>query len=163
VADARDWAYRIDDWDVRAATEVEALALAVAVTAAEPLARRRHRTWAGEVASQARQAVTAYRNLSARREPWDGAGTAQWDLLRDIFRWPAAPAGVGLVEPSDGGQVASRLARAIYTDRAFDRLPVLADALEDAGCTDAAILAHCRSGGVHVRGCWVVDMVLGRT
>jgi len=54
------------------------------------------------------------------------------------------------------------LAQAIYADRAFDRLPILADALEDAGCTDASILEHCRSGGVHVRGCWVVDLVLGK-
>jgi hypothetical protein len=54
------------------------------------------------------------------------------------------------------------LARGIYTDRAFDRLPILADALEDAGCTDADILAHCRGGGEHVRGCWVVDLLTGR-
>jgi hypothetical protein len=54
------------------------------------------------------------------------------------------------------------LAEAIYDDRAFDRLPILADALEDAGCTDADILAHCRGGGEHVRGCWVVDLLTGR-
>ena len=52
------------------------------------------------------------------------------------------------------------LAKAIYEERAFDRLPVLADALEDAGCTNADMLAHCRGGGHHVRGCWVVDMIL---
>ncbi len=55
------------------------------------------------------------------------------------------------------------LARSIYDDRAFDRLPVLADALEDAGCTDAAILDHCRGPGPHVRGCWVVDLILGKS
>ena len=55
------------------------------------------------------------------------------------------------------------LARAIYADRAFDRLPILADALEDAGCDDADVLAHCRGDGPHVRGCWVVDLVLGKT
>jgi hypothetical protein len=55
-----------------------------------------------------------------------------------------------------------KLAAAIYAERAFDRLPVLADALEDAGCTDAEILGHCRAGGEHVRGCWVVDLVLGK-
>jgi hypothetical protein len=54
------------------------------------------------------------------------------------------------------------LARGIYEDRAFDRLPLLADALMDAGCADEEILAHCRSDGPHVRGCWVVDLVLDK-
>jgi hypothetical protein len=53
------------------------------------------------------------------------------------------------------------LARAIYADRAFARLPLLADALMDAGCDDGALLAHCRSVGPHARGCWAVDLVLG--
>jgi hypothetical protein len=56
----------------------------------------------------------------------------------------------------------ARLARGIYDDRAFDRLPILADALEDAGCHDTAILDHCRQPGPHVRGCWVVDLLLGK-
>jgi hypothetical protein len=55
-----------------------------------------------------------------------------------------------------------KLAKSIYDDRAFDHLPILADALEDAGCTDAAILEHCRGPGPHVRGCWVVDLILGK-
>jgi len=54
------------------------------------------------------------------------------------------------------------LARGIYEDRAFDRLPLLADALMDAGCADEAVLAHCRGDGPHVRGCWVVDLVLDK-
>jgi hypothetical protein len=55
-----------------------------------------------------------------------------------------------------------KLAQAIYRDYAFDRLPILADALEEAGCTDAEILAHCRQPSEHARGCWVVDLLLGR-
>ena len=55
-----------------------------------------------------------------------------------------------------------RLASALYEDRAFDRLSLLADALEDAGCADAALLGHCRGGGEHVRGCWVIDLLLGK-
>jgi hypothetical protein len=55
------------------------------------------------------------------------------------------------------------LARGIYTERASDRLPILADALQDAGCENADILDHCRGLGPHVRGCWVVDMMLGKT
>lgn len=55
-----------------------------------------------------------------------------------------------------------KLAESIYADRAFDRLPILADALEEAGCTDAEILQHCREVGPHVRGCWVVDLLLDK-
>jgi hypothetical protein len=55
-----------------------------------------------------------------------------------------------------------KLAQAIYDENAFDRLPILADALEEAGCTNADILDHCRQSGEHVRGCWVVDLILAR-
>ena len=54
-----------------------------------------------------------------------------------------------------------RLAEQIYKERAFNRLPTLADALEESGCQEAALLAHCRGPGPHVRGCWVVDLLLG--
>ncbi|HUR53315.1 MAG TPA: hypothetical protein VMZ71_04255 [Gemmataceae bacterium] len=54
------------------------------------------------------------------------------------------------------------LANGVYADRAFDRLPILADALMDAGCGHADILDHCRSDSPHVRGCWVVDLLLGK-
>jgi hypothetical protein len=54
------------------------------------------------------------------------------------------------------------LARGIEADLAFDRLLLLADALMDAGCDNERILAHCHSPGPHVRGCWVVDLVLGK-
>jgi hypothetical protein len=86
---------------------------------------------------------------------------AQADLLRDLFR------PFGLERLSDAlfrwnAAAVPALARAIYEERAFDRLPILADALEDAGCTDRAILDHCRGPGPHVRGCWVVDLLLGK-
>jgi hypothetical protein len=56
------------------------------------------------------------------------------------------------------------LARGIYEKNAFDRMPILADALQDAGCDNADILGHCRDTSLpHVRGCWVVDLVLGKT
>jgi hypothetical protein len=54
------------------------------------------------------------------------------------------------------------LAEGIYQDRAFDRLPILADALEDAGCADHDLLGHLRSPGPHVRGCWALDLILGK-
>ena len=54
------------------------------------------------------------------------------------------------------------MAQAIDAERDFTRMPILGDALEDAGCTDEPILAHCRQPGIHTRGCWVVDLLLGR-
>jgi hypothetical protein len=80
-----------------------------------------------------------------------------------MFGNPFRPATIveqGWVTWHDGA--VERLAQEIYTDRALDRLPILADALEDAGCNNADILAHCRGGGEHVRGCWVVDLILGK-
>ncbi len=53
-----------------------------------------------------------------------------------------------------------RMARTIYDERRFDDLPILADALEDAGCCDEAMLSHCRAETDHVRGCWLVDLIL---
>jgi hypothetical protein len=54
------------------------------------------------------------------------------------------------------------IARHIYEERAYHDLPILADALEDAGCMNADMLTHCRQPGEHVRGCWVVDLLLGK-
>jgi hypothetical protein len=54
------------------------------------------------------------------------------------------------------------LARSIDRDRAFDRLTILGDALEEAGCVDESILSHCREPGVHAKGCWVLDLILGK-
>ena len=54
------------------------------------------------------------------------------------------------------------LAHGIYTDRAFDRMPLLADALEALGSTNVDMIEHCRSGREHARGCWVVDLLLGK-
>lgn len=54
------------------------------------------------------------------------------------------------------------LATGIYAERAFDRLPVLADALEESGCDDEDVLAHCHTARPHTRGCWVIDGILGQ-
>jgi hypothetical protein len=88
---------------------------------------------------------------------------AQCALIRDIFGNPFRPqpsVDSSWLSWNDG--VVGRLAQAIYDNRAFDRVPILADALEEAGCTDADILNHCRQPGEHVRGCWVADLVLGK-
>ncbi len=60
----------------------------------------------------------------------------------------------------EGGTV-PRLARAVYDERAFERLPVLADALEEAGCTNEDVLIHLRAPRAHARGCWALDRLLG--
>jgi hypothetical protein len=84
---------------------------------------------------------------------------SQADLLRCIFGNPFRRV---TADPRwmTSGVVA--LARTIYDERAFDRLSSLADALEGAGCEDESILTHCRSVSGHARGCWVVDLVLGK-
>jgi hypothetical protein len=79
--------------------------------------------------------------------------------LRDIFGNPFRPASI---DPAWQTSTVVSLAQAIYDDRAFDRMPALADALEDGGCDNQGILGHCRSGSQHVRGCWVVDLVLAK-
>lgn len=61
----------------------------------------------------------------------------------------------------NGGTV-KRMAGVIYDEKTFDQMPVLGDALEDAGCKNAAVLTHCREETVHVRGCWLLDLLLGK-
>ena len=80
-------------------------------------------------------------------------------LIRDVFGNPFRPVAV---DPVWVTSTVRQLAQAIYDERAFDRLPIFADALEDAGCSDQAILSHCRRPGPHVRGCFVVDLLLGK-
>jgi hypothetical protein len=82
---------------------------------------------------------------------------AQVELLHDIFGNPFRPASF---DPSWRTPAVTALARGIYEERRSEDLPVLADALEEAGCTDATLLGHCRQLGEHVRGCWVVDLAL---
>jgi hypothetical protein len=107
-------------------------------------------------------------------------------LARDLLAWEALPTWQDSAAASeaieqfrlfreiggDGSQPDPRwpkwrtttvvaLARGIHRDRAFDRLPILADALQDADCNDEEVLRHCREPREHVRGCWVVDLAMG--
>src|SRR5262249_12027604 len=81
---------------------------------------------------------------------------AQVELFRDIFGNPFRPVAL---DPRWLTSTVGALAGGIYDEFAFDRLPILADALIDAGCEDEGILTHCRSGGAHARGCWLVDLL----
>jgi hypothetical protein len=83
-------------------------------------------------------------------------------LAQDIFGLAFHPVAVSPPWLAWNDGTVLKLAQAIYDEQAFERLPLLADALEDAACTDAKILAHCRGPGPHARGCWVIDLLLGR-
>ncbi len=109
--------------------------------------------------------------IQAARAAWAAAlaagsaeRKAQADLVRCLF-------GLILFRPLprldpawlvwEGGTIPN-IARSAYEERAFDRLPVLADALEEAGCDAAELLAHLRGPGPHARGCWALDLLLGK-
>ncbi|OAI38704.1 hypothetical protein AYO40_01740 [Planctomycetaceae bacterium SCGC AG-212-D15] len=66
------------------------------------------------------------------------------------------------ISPSCLSPTVAALARTTYDEGLFDRLPILADALEDAGCNEPTILEHCRGSGPHIRGCWVIDLILDK-
>jgi hypothetical protein len=96
----------------------------------------------------------------------EGSGelqASQPGLFRDIFGpLPFRSITISPAHPTWNDGTVQKVAQAIYDERAFDRMPILADALEEAGCTNVEILNHCRQPGNHVRGCWVVDMILGK-
>jgi hypothetical protein len=106
-------------------------------------------------------------SVSHRLQPGEGRNTAttrseeqsQLALLRDIAGNPFRSIAFS---PESRTDTAVSLARMVYESREFSAMPILADALQDAGCDDDDLLNHCRSDGPHVRGCWVVDLVLGK-
>jgi hypothetical protein len=142
-------------------------------------------------AAGAAECAEARRRLNALIAPWRGAGArlaqAVSELLRPRFS-AALVATRARTGPERGtlpgrqcellrdlhtfrpvrGQAAwrtadvCRLAQGMYQQRDFERLPVLGDALEEAGCAEPSILAHCRGPGLHALGCWVLDLVLAR-
>lgn len=124
-----------------------------------------------DVVSATRTARTAARAAEAANE--EDAPTAvepirrlhtldAVELVREIFGNPFRPTEINprWLDWKEGK--IPRMARVIYRKRCFRNLPILADALEEAGCSDAAILTHCRAPMDHARGCWVVDFLLGR-
>lgn len=80
------------------------------------------------------------------------------DLVREIFAGPTLAAEL----PAACRESAAAMAQSIYNDRSFEGMPILGDLLEEKGCTQPAILEHCRGPWIHQRGCWVLDLVLGR-
>jgi hypothetical protein len=87
---------------------------------------------------------------------------AQCEILQDIFEDPSHPVALDRSWLAANEGAVTRLAATIYDERAFGRMPELAGALEKSGCNDQRILEHCRSQANHVRGCWVVDLLLAK-
>lgn len=97
-----------------------------------------------------------WRHTPSKRFDWE----QQAHLLRDIFGNPFRAA---TIDPAWLTPEVVQQARTVYDGRSFEQLHVVADALEAVGCTDATILEHCRRPEAgHVRGCWVVDLAIGR-
>ena len=127
--------------------------------------------------SAARSAARGLPRAVANALAWRAAEiAAAWSpstttvaLLRDVFGNPFRPVTVDRAWLTWSDGTILQLARAAYEERCLPsgvldpaRIAILADALEDAGCTITDVVGHCRSGGAHVRGCWVVDMLLGK-
>jgi hypothetical protein len=101
------------------------------------------------------------RAARATKQEKAGEERAQCELLRDIFGNPYRPVSF---DPAWRTDTAVALARGMYESRDFAGMPILADALQEAGCENTDILKHCRDAKqVHVRGCWVVDLVLAKS
>lgn len=99
----------------------------------------------------------AWRYAARAAGPLEEAEAAmQLQMLDDLFGPEVA------FDPAWRTPTVKAIAQKVYADDDFAALPVLADALEDAGCTETVVLEHCRHGRLHVRGCWVVDVALGR-
>ena len=92
-------------------------------------------------------------------EGWSFERDQQLLFLRDIFGNPFRSVEI---DPRWRTSNVVDLSQAIYQEQAFERMPILADALMDAGCDSEEMLNHCRGDGPHARGCWVVDLLLGK-
>ena len=92
-------------------------------------------------------------------------GEVQCDPLRCIACVFGNPFRLVTLAPSVlawNDRLVVRLAQAIYEERRWGDMPILGDALLDAGCDNDEVVAHCRAGGEHVRGCWVIDLLLDK-
>jgi hypothetical protein len=103
--------------------------------------------------------VVAYLLLAAGEQA-KGLRRTYMGILRDVVGNPFRPVSF---DPSWLTPTVTTLARQMYDTRDFSAMPILADALEDSGCADGqVVLGHCRGPGPHVRGCFVVDALLGK-
>jgi hypothetical protein len=134
------------------------------------VARAAHEAARAAAAALSEQAAAQGHSASDQRAVDETERAAQAHLLRDIFGGPWRPASVPLPVLAWNGGTVRRIAEGVYQERQLPagtlntaRLAVLADALEDAGCDNAELLGHLREPGPHVRGCWAVDLLLGKS
>jgi hypothetical protein len=106
-------------------------------------------------------AILAAQRVAAKGGDLAAELSAQSTLRDDIFGNPYPAIRIDPALLRWNGGLVQNLAQSIYDNRSFDRLPILADALERAGYTNTDLLTHCRDLGPHVRGCWVIDLLLG--
>lgn len=125
---------------VEAARGNAAQAVSSVVAAAMELARQGDEKWAAEMAGAAVRVA----------------------LIRDVFGKPFRPASLDSAWLTWHDSAVVKIAQGIYDECRFDELPILADALTDAGCTEDSLLEHCRAEQAHVRGCWLLDALLGK-
>jgi hypothetical protein len=118
---------------------------------------------AAQAAAKFAAFAVADRDKSAWAARHEAESAAQCALTRCVFGTPFRSAALDPALRDWNDRLVPRLAAEIYERRAFDRLPLLGDALEEAGCAERSILDHCRGEGPHGRGCWVVDQILGKT
>ncbi len=85
---------------------------------------------------------------------------SEWSQAKSGGRRPFGPLSAETLALATNNRNVQELARSIAADHSFDKLPVLGDALEESGCTDAELLDHCRNPGEHGSGCWAVDQLL---
>jgi hypothetical protein len=138
---------KVWSWAARAAAEAASPDAGQAVSATASAVERAAIEWAMEL--QDPKAVARVAGAAVRT-----------DLVRDLFGNPFRPVAF---DPFWRSPAVVGLASSIYEEHTFDQLPLLADALTDAGCADDELLVHCRSAGTHARGCWAVDLALGKS
>jgi hypothetical protein len=147
---------------------IEHARIAVSMTSADPI--NNMFTLAGHVARYCSNCAAYLRLEKGRADELGRCETNKrlevkvhlW-LLRDLFGpLPFRPVTLPISVITWNDRIVPKIATGIYAERAFGRLPILHDALLDAGCDDEELLSHCRYPEGHVRGCWALDLLLGK-
>jgi hypothetical protein len=123
---------------------------------------RRCHEWVGQAHLQAETLILSGKTKLSTVLRWRDAPERlqipqQTSLIHEIFGNPFSPV---VLDPRWVTSTVTSLARTIYETRDFRRMPILADALMDAGCAEEVMLNHCQNEPLHTRGCWLIDLLL---